>query len=1098
MSFGIAINLLTENFKRGTNQIKSAFRAMQMQILTFVAALGAGGIGLSNLVSRFVDVARETNRVTTALKNVSGSMTQYADNQRYLLSLAKEYGLEINALTGNYAKFTAAASISGMTMVEQRKIFESVSRAVTAFGMSADDSNGVFLALSQMMSKGKISSEELRLQMGERLPIALQAMAKAAGTSVAGLDKLLKQGKLMSADVLPKFAEALNEMIPNVDTNNLETSVNRLKNTFTELVNSMDIQSKYKGLVDWLTGMLGTLQTKIAGVVAFVITLISGKLLQTIVNYFSGLSQSIDTTLKNAEVAEEQKLLFTQKRIEAEKVYENTLTAYNTKEDGKRLASKTQLTKAEKALNASVLAEKKAIDAAKVASEKAAAVKTTTVWGRAAKTIKLAWVSAGAALRTLWSAVWPMALISAIGYVIGRLVNMRKEAQRIKKIFSEYQKGLSASEHTAEVSKLQNLLAIMNDRKRTQNEINSAQAELQRMLGGEKLSQEELNRKVAKRIELLKEAARAEYSANVIAEYEGKNKNLARGVGLDNDSMERLVKLYPGAKTSDRNLFAYNNAVRQELAKGGNLYKGISLSDVNKALSEYIENLKVITDATNILAKSQTAATILIQNSNNTYGNDDKKTPLQKQQESYNKQFEELGAQLEIGKITQAEYNKALGELNIKMYAQAKGTRDKEVLESEYFRNLKKAAEDAIKNQDKTAALIEFEKVQKDYNAKIQEAQQQQAKGVISQKELEKNIITLSVEAAKSAARIKGIGDEADAFIAAMQFNTQMLASPVKVKARDTTFDYKKSKVDIASETLDKAKELAEAYKQRASEMGQALSDELANAMANVPSLEEALKIAQVKQDVEDLSKELSEGLYSGVKDIASSSDRMVSAFESLRDVLNDVDASGWEKIMAIWNAMINTVDSFNSIVHTIENISALTAKLSGAKAEQENLSKSTAKTAVNKTVEIAANKIATEMEIQDSRKKTEAATVEMASKSTAAYADIPFVGVFLAAAQISAMTGMIEAARNAVPKFANGGIVTGGPTSGDRILARVNAGEMILNQGQQSRLFEAINSGQLGGINALSSTVSTKVRAKDIILTINNELKSQGKKPIS
>ena len=179
LSFSIAINFLTENFRKGTNQVKAGFQAMQAQILTFAAALGVGGIGLSNLVTRFIEVAKETNRVTTALKNVSGSMSKFADNQRYLLDLAKKYGLEINALTGNYAKFTAAASISGMSMQEQRKIFESLSRATAAFGMSAEDSNGVFLALSQMMSKGKISSEELRLQMGERLPIALQAMAKA-------------------------------------------------------------------------------------------------------------------------------------------------------------------------------------------------------------------------------------------------------------------------------------------------------------------------------------------------------------------------------------------------------------------------------------------------------------------------------------------------------------------------------------------------------------------------------------------------------------------------------------------------------------------------------------------------------------------------------------------------------------------------------------------------------------------------------------------------------------------------------------------------------------------------------------------------------
>ena len=62
------------------------------------------------------------------------------------------------------------------------------------------------------------------------------------------------------------------------------------------------------------------------------------------------------------------------------------------------------------------------------------------------------------------------------------------------------------------------------------------------------------------------------------------------------------------------------------------------------------------------------------------------------------------------------------------------------------------------------------------------------------------------------------------------------------------------------------------------------------------------------------------------------------------------------------------------------------------------------------------------------------------------------------------------------------------------------HAGEMILNQGQQSNLFKAINSGKLGNANnsSLSSTVTTKVRAKDIILAINNELKSQGKKTIS
>ena len=58
LSFSIAINLLTENFKRGSNQVKAAFKSMQMQFLTFAAALGASGLGLSNFVSRLIEVAR--------------------------------------------------------------------------------------------------------------------------------------------------------------------------------------------------------------------------------------------------------------------------------------------------------------------------------------------------------------------------------------------------------------------------------------------------------------------------------------------------------------------------------------------------------------------------------------------------------------------------------------------------------------------------------------------------------------------------------------------------------------------------------------------------------------------------------------------------------------------------------------------------------------------------------------------------------------------------------------------------------------------------------------------------------------------------------
>lgn len=1177
LSFSIAINLLTEQFKRGANQVKATFKALQMQILTFAAALGAGGIGLSNLVSRFVDVARETNRVTTALKNVSGGLAKYADNQRYLLDMAKKYGLEINALTGNFAKFTAAASVSGMTMQEQKKIFESVSRAVTAFGMSADDSNGVFLALSQMMSKGKISSEELRLQMGERLPIALQAMAKAAGTSVAGLDKLLKQGKLMSKDVLPKFAEALNEMIPNIDLDNLETSINRLKNTFTEVVNSTGVQSTYKSLVDWLAKTIASATENTVNIVIGALALITGAIANHAVKWWTSISSTtsmieanvaktntllvqatqqriaaevaleraktqsvmaeanarvaLDKALQKEKMASDQVAYAEQKAADAKKIVETQTTARAMlKATRERVAAEITLeaTKAEviAAQNASLQAqtyndaiaarerlaiaqknfasaektlaqktakEVAAAEAVKAAAAEAAAVKSQSVWGRFCNVTKVAVGKLVVQIKAMWAAFKPMIIITAITAVIGKLVAMYKEAKRVRNIFSDYKKSLLATGNTQEITRIQALAKIMNDRTKSHRAINAAQAELQKMLGVENKSQEELNRLVKDRVTLLKEAAIAEHAFNTVGEYTERNAKLAADVGLNSKQMDRLTKLYAGRNTSEGNRYAYQGAVKEELGINGNLNKGITISDVSSAIEKYIQNLSVISDATQRagehLGKTIITPTALLPD-------DDKKTPLQKQQESYRKQYEELGAELEIGKITQAEYNKALGELNIKMFAQAKGTGDKEVLESEYFRNLRTAAEKAIANQDKNAALVEFEKVQKGYNTKVREAQQQQAKGLASQKKLDENIISLSIEAAKSAAGIKGIGKEADVFIAVMKLNAKLLSSPIKIKPRDTTFDYKKTSSDIASENLDKAKEYAEKLKERYTRLGQEISDEIANGMANVPTLEDALKLAQVREDIKSFSKELNESLYSGVKDIASSSDRMVSAFENLRDVMNDVDASGWERIMAVWNAMTNTIDGIMSICKTIETLTELTNKLAKAKEVEAVIDKATADEKVVNAAQSAAATIA-EAQVEKSAATTEVAanTAKGASAAGASAASLPFPW------NIVAIGGAIAAAIAAfavIPKFAGGGIIAGGPSSGDKILARVNAGEMILNSGQQSRLFEAINSGQLGGGKTLSSTVTTKVRSKDLILTINNELKSQGKKPIS
>ena len=709
---------------------------------------------------------------------------------------------------------------------------------------------------------------------------------------------------------------------------------------------------------------------------------------------------------------------------------------------------------------------------------------------KAGASIRMAFSKAMLSIKATLISMAPTAILAVIGAIVAKFYNAYKESQRIKGLFDNYLNRMNhAAESNSEIVKVKALLSEYNKVNSSLDYKKQILGKINGILGTELKTNQDVNKEISKRIELLESAARAELAAKEVAESE----NELRKIGSKSYNGKTVQELAPDWE------IACGDLVKEERFKAKHKVSMVDAIGFENGLKDdlntYIEFSKILSDAKLRLGNEISRSTTITTPTTDPDDDKKKKTHLQKQQESYDKQFEELGAELEIGKITQAEYNKALGELNIKMYAQAKGTGDKEVLESQYFQNLKTAAEKAIRNQDKNAALVEFEKVQKDYNTKVREAQAQQAKGLISQKELNSNIVSLSVEAAKSAAGIKGIGDEADVFISVMQLNAKLLATAVKIKPRDTTFDYKKTKADIASENLDKAKELADKYKEEARIIGETLSDEIANAMANVPSMEEALKLAQVQEDIKNFGKELDESLYSGVKDIASGSDRIVNAFSNLRDVMNDVDATEWERIMAIWNTLTNVIDSFMSICKMIENITELTNKLTKAKEIEGVIEKQASdKKIIGAVKEMAVDTASAETKKANSRGVVAANTAEAATAAGKSVAGIPIVGIALAAAAVAGIVALFAT----LPKFARGGIIGGGPTSGDKMLARVNAGEMILNQGQQSHLFEAINSGRLGGGGNISSSVTTRVRAKDLILTINNELKSQGKKPIS
>lgn len=1186
LSFAIAINLLTENFKKGASKVQSMFAKMKGSVLGFAAVLGIGGASLRGFIETTAGFEAAVSKLSAILGTTPDQIKALTDNAKKLGETTKYTAAEATNLQTELAKLgftkneilSATESVLKFAQATDAGLAEAAAlagAAIRMFGAEASESKRYVSAMSIATTKSALSFAYLRdalptvgpvakafnfeiedtlallgkladsgfdassaatatrnillnlADSGGKLATALGGPVKTLPELVAGLQKLKDKGVdlnttlqltdkrsvaafnafLQSADKITPLRDAITGVEGDLDQmastmgDNVKGAMAGLGSAWEALLIKLseNTNGPLKDMINWFTSLLRDLKSGFSGVVAFVIALISGKLLQSIVAFFAKGNAVLNDSVVKYKLAEEQKLTATQKRIAAEDVYTKTYIAHETRQNGKRLASAAQLNKSLTALEAAKLAEKRAFDAASVASTKAAAVQSMSAWQRSNAILLSGWKKLAITLKSLWSTLWPMALLTAIGAVIGKMVNMYKEAKRVKNIFTDYQKGLEVAGNTQEVARMQTLLNIMNDRKKSQNEINAAQSELQKLVGKETKSQDELNKLVKDRIALLKEAALAEAAFSTVGEYTERNAKLAVDSGLKPEQMERLAKLYSGRTTSKENYHYYLKAQYEEKAKAGN--KELNWYEIEERFPEYLKNLEVVEDSTRRAGEHQAKAIKIV----SPPPPDPDQTELQKQQERYAQSLRELNARKEVEKLTTDQYNKAYDELNRKSLIEAKTSDDKAVLNSKYIKLLQDKVDNPLYKEDKVQ--IELAKVEKEYQTSVSLAKTKLDKKLISEEEYRQALIDAAMAAANSAISIEGVGDAADELIKRMQGvvgeNMEKSFQMPKLRQRDTTFDYKKTdtdklseKVDIWIEYRDNLKEKLNGVKDKTSDLAKEIQEELNNAIRNTDDLGTALKIAQVKQDVEDFSKELNEGLYSGVKNIASSSDRMVSAFENLRDVMNDVDSSGWERIMAVWNALTNTIDGIMSICKTIETLTELTNKLTRAKEVEATIDTATTATKVaNAEIGAGADIAAAEVKKETATQTVAANTAEGASEAGSSAASLPFPW------NIVAIGGAIAAAIAAfavIPKFAGGGIITGGPSSGDKILARVNAGEMILNGSQQSNLFDAINSGQLGGNKTLSSTVTTKVRSKDLILTINNELKSQGKKPIS
>lgn len=170
-----------------------------------------------------VEAAAEMERMRVMLRGLNKEKSNpgqaAADDMKYIVDMAKSAPFAMEALTDSFVKFRSAGL--DPTDGSLKTLVDSVAR----FGGDSELLKRASIAVQQMSGKGVVSMEELRQQLGEAIPTAMNAMAKAAGLTMGELTKAVASGTVEAKNALALMFKELKMQN--------EGAASEMMNTFT-------------------------------------------------------------------------------------------------------------------------------------------------------------------------------------------------------------------------------------------------------------------------------------------------------------------------------------------------------------------------------------------------------------------------------------------------------------------------------------------------------------------------------------------------------------------------------------------------------------------------------------------------------------------------------------------------------------------------------------------------------------------------------------------------------------------------------------------------------------------------------------------------
>ena len=233
----------------------SAIRTMGMGALATGLSIAGLGATLRRAIPAAIDLQRTQSVLAAATMDAGKSLSFVIDESR-------RTGQAYATLARSYAQLSAAAKGTSLAGKDVDKVFKAVNTAALALRLGPEQTAGALKAMEQMVSKGTVSMEELRQQLGERLPGAFRMASDAMGMTTIEMNKAVASGNILATDLLPKLADEIQNRFgasAEKASANLGVALEKLTNEldvfFGKLLSGGQL-NKFSEIVDSLTKSL--------------------------------------------------------------------------------------------------------------------------------------------------------------------------------------------------------------------------------------------------------------------------------------------------------------------------------------------------------------------------------------------------------------------------------------------------------------------------------------------------------------------------------------------------------------------------------------------------------------------------------------------------------------------------------------------------------------------------------------------------------------------------------------------------------------------------------------------------------------------------